>query len=73
MVGRDFIMLSNAEQCAKFNEGWSEAVSDTVTRQRSHVIDQMKRDSDICQIDDNGTSKKTEDDKILVLTKGALL
>ena len=47
-------------------------MSDTVTRQRSHVIDQMKRDSDICQIDDNGTFKKTEDDKILVLTKGVV-
>lgn len=65
-VNHHVIPLSNLEEVAAFNAGWSEAASDTVTRTRAQVITQMKIDPDICEIDvDDG-------DKVTWLKKGVL-
>ncbi len=65
-VNHHVIPLGNSTEVAAFNAGWSEAVSATVTRKRSDVIAQMKKDPDICTIDtDDG-------DRVTRLKKGVI-
>jgi hypothetical protein len=67
------IPLGNAAELAAFNEGWSEAALNGKTRQRTEVIDQMKRDEDICRIEDiKNTPKNSGDDKLTLLKRGLL-
>lgn len=68
------IMLSNSDELADFNDGWSDTFTiggTVVTRYRADVIKQMDNDPDICSIDDNGTTT-TEDDQVTILKKGLL-
>ena len=60
------IKLSNAQELAAFNAGWEEPVSATKTRTRSHVIDQMVRDPDICSID------AEDGDRVTILKRNLL-
>jgi hypothetical protein len=65
-VNHHVIPLGNSAEIAAFNAGWSEAASATVTRKRSEVIAQMKKDPDICTIDtDDG-------DRVTRLKKGVI-
>ena len=67
------IPLGNAAELAAFNLGWSEEALNGKTRQRAEVIDQMKRDEDICRIEDiNNTPKASGDDKVTLLKRGLL-
>lgn len=67
------IPLGNAAELAAFNAGWSEPALNSKTRQRTEVIDQMRRDEDICRIDDiNNTPKASGDDKVTLLKRGLL-
>ena len=65
-VNYHVIRLGNAAELAAFNAGWSEAVSAKVTRTRADVIRQMKRDPDICTIDEG------DGDHVTRLKKGVL-
>ena len=60
------IPLGNSAEIAAFNAGWSEAASATVTRKRSEVIAQMKKDPDICTID------ASDGDRVTRLKKGII-
>lgn len=72
-VNHHIIPLGNAAELAAFNDGWEEIASGTTIRKRSHVIDQMIRDDDICQIEDiNNTPKDSGDDKVTLLKRGLL-
>lgn len=72
-VNHHIIPLGNAAELAAFNEGWSEEALNGKTRQRAEVIDQMRRDEDICRIEDiNDTPKTSGDDKVTLLKRGLL-
>ena len=72
-VNHHIIPLGNDAELAAFNDGWEEIASGTTIRKRSHVIDQMIRDDDICRIEDiNNTPKNSGDDKVTLLKRGLL-
>lgn len=72
-VNHHIIPLGNAAELSAFNAGWSEEALNGKIRQRTEVINQMKRDEDICRIEDiNNTPKNSGDDKVTLLKRGLL-